>query len=158
MSTKGTYIIVLFIKKGVKLQIGKLGSFDFKRGYYAYVGSAFGPGGLAARLKHHQTLSARPHWHIDYLKTAAALVDIWYSTQPDRSEHTWAEKLLNLEAGQCPVKGFGSSDCHCLSHLVYFERKPTNEMLARVLSGTVHQKRASKRQPALDPLPNLQDS
>ena len=148
MSTKGTYVLVLFLKKGVGLQIGKLGSFNFKRGYYAYVGSAFGPGGLAARLKHHQTPSARPHWHIDYLKTAAALVDIWFSTKPDRSEHAWAEKLLSLEAGQCPVKGFGSSDCRCLSHLVYFKRKPKPDTLSRVLNSAVHQKTASKQRPA----------
>ena len=75
------------------------GNFDVKRGYYAYVGSAFGPGGLAARLKQHRSISANPHWHIDYLRRAAALVDSWISAEPDRTEHAWAEKLATLEAG-----------------------------------------------------------
>ncbi len=39
--------------KAIRIQIGKLGQFKFKKGYYAYVGSAFGPGGLNSRIKHH---------------------------------------------------------------------------------------------------------
>ena len=135
MNAKGTYILLLFLRKGVRLQIGKLGSFDFKRGYYAYAGSAFGPGGLAARLKHHRSISARPHWHIDYLRRAATLMDIWISSTPARCEHAWAEKLATLDIGLCPVKGFGSSDCGCYSHLVYFERKPSPTIISRTLDG-----------------------
>ena len=131
----GTYVLILFLKKGVRLQIGKLGSFDFKRGTYAYVGSALGPGGLAARLKHHGSISARPHWHIDYLRRSATLKDIWVSSKPARLEHAWTEKLLTLETGQCPVKGFGSSDCRCFSHLIYFKRKPSRATISRALAG-----------------------
>ena len=141
VNAKGTYVLVLFLRKGVRLKVGKLGSFDFKRGYYAYVGSAFGPGGLASRLKHHRSISARPHWHIDYLRRTATLMDIWVSSKPDRCEHAWAEKLAALEAGRCPVKGFGSSDCGCYSHLVYFERKPSHQMISRAMSGAARRKR-----------------
>jgi len=140
LNAKGTYVLLLYLKKSVRLQIGKLGSFDFKRGTYAYVGSAFGPGGLDARLKHHYTLSANPHWHIDYLRRAATLKDIWVSATPQKSEHAWTKGLLSLDAGQCPVKGFGSSDCHCFSHLVYFVRKPSSVTISRVLTGAVRQK------------------
>ena len=145
MSAKGTYVLILFLKKGVRLQIGRLGSFGFKRGTYAYVGSAFGPGGLDARLKHHCMSSANPHWHIDYLRRAATLKDIWVSAIPQRSEHAWTEGLLSLDAGHCPVKGFGSSDCLCFSHLVYFKRKPSSMMISRVLAGAVRQKGSSKQ-------------
>jgi Uri superfamily endonuclease len=133
--SKGTYVLILFLRKAVRLQIGKLGCFDFKRGYYAYVGSAFGPGGLPARLKHHSSTSARPHWHIDYLRRAAILKDIWISAEADRCEHAWAEKLSALEAGQCPIKGFGSSDCRCFSHLIYFKGKPPSEVISKALAG-----------------------
>jgi len=135
LSAKGTYALILFLKKGVRLQIGKLGSFDFKRGTYAYVGSAFGPGGLDARLKHHCMLSAKPHWHIDYLRRAATLKDIWVSATPQRSEHAWTKRLLSLDTSQCPVKGFGSSDCRCYSHLVYFDRKPSSVTISSTLAG-----------------------
>ncbi|MCD4722450.1 MAG: DUF123 domain-containing protein [Desulfobacula sp.] len=50
---KGTYIIVMYLDKSKRIQIGKLGQFKFKKGHYAYVGSAFGPGGLKSRIKHH---------------------------------------------------------------------------------------------------------
>ena len=137
MRSKGTYVLILFLRKGIRLQVGQLGCFRFKRGYYAYVGSAFGPGGLAGRLKHHSAASDRPHWHIDYLRRAAALNDIWVSAKAERCEHAWAEKLSALGAGLCPVKGFGSSDCRCFSHLIYFERKPPFEMISKALNNAV---------------------
>ncbi len=36
-----------------RFEMGRLGRFDIIPGYYAYVGSAFGSGGLPARLGHH---------------------------------------------------------------------------------------------------------
>ena len=139
MSAKGTYVLILQLKNSAKLQIGKLGRFDFKKGYYAYVGSAFGPGGLAARLKHHLTLSANPHWHIDYLRKTARVVEVWVGPGPKRHEHTWAEKLSLHKDARCPVKGFGSSDCGCHSHLTYFEHKPSPVLLSRTLTGAIRQ-------------------
>lgn len=135
MSTKGTYVLILHLKKGAKLQIGKLGCFDFKRGYYAYVGSAFGPGGLAARLKHHLTISTNPHWHIDYLRKTAPVIETWVYSSQTRYEHEWAENLYILKTSLCPVRGFGSSDCSCKAHLFYFKRKPGKQMLSRLLAG-----------------------
>ena len=50
-----------------RIDIGSLGRFDILPGFYAYVGSAFGAGGLRARIGHHLESTAWPHWHIDYL-------------------------------------------------------------------------------------------
>jgi Uri superfamily endonuclease len=50
-----------------RLSVGRLGEFDLVPGFYAYVGSAFGLGGLRARIGHHPESTAEPHWHIDYL-------------------------------------------------------------------------------------------
>ena len=44
---KGTYILIMGLGTMKRLEIGRLGTFDFIPGYYAYVGSAFGPGGGA---------------------------------------------------------------------------------------------------------------
>lgn len=137
MRRKGTYVLILQLKKNAKLQIGKLGCFDFKRGYYAYVGSAFGPGGLAARLKHHHTLSANPHWHIDYLRKTALVIETWVRAGRARYEHEWAENVYHMKSCRCPIKGFGSSDCRCPAHLFYFKQKPSPSMLTQALPGAV---------------------
>ena len=64
---KGTYVLVAFVAQMKRLEIGHLGAYDIVPGYYAYVGSAFGAGGLRARIGHHLESTASPHWHIDYL-------------------------------------------------------------------------------------------
>ncbi len=113
---KGTYIIVLYMDRSKQLQIGKLGRLKFKKGYYAYVGSAFGTGGLKARIKHHIAPKKRYHWHIDYLNPNVRKV--WVSDDGERLEHTWAKALGGMASDAIP--GFGCSDCSCESHLFYF--------------------------------------
>ncbi|MDX9788936.1 MAG: GIY-YIG nuclease family protein [Desulfobacterales bacterium] len=120
---KGTYVLILYASQTVDLGIGKLGIFRFASGYYAYVGSAFGPGGLVARIRHHLKLSDRPHWHIDYLRAKTQIIEIWYHTE--NVEHIWAEFLGLLKKAQTPVKGFGCSDCRCSSHLFHYPDKPS---------------------------------
>lgn len=119
---KGSYIIALYLKTSKNIQIGKLGTFHFQKGYHAYVGSALGPGGLSARLNHHLKITNKPHWHIDYLRKETIIKEIWVSEQEDRLEHIWAEKLKGQKNASIPVPGFGSSDCRCATHLVYFQK------------------------------------
>lgn len=116
-SDKGTYILILRVSRSSEIQVGKLGRFKFRDGTYAYVGSAFGPGGLAARIKHHLNLSRSPHWHIDYLRKEAVPVQIWGSAYPLKFEHRWAAVLAQSRQTTAPVPGFGSSDCRCHTHL-----------------------------------------
>ena len=120
---KGSYILVLELSELKQIQIGKLGYFNFPKGYYAYVGSAFGPGGLPARLKHHLKKARRPHWHIDYLGKEAKIKEIWIADQGIQMEHALAEYLMAMENASVPVLGFGSSDCNCLTHLVFFDNR-----------------------------------
>ncbi|MED5219495.1 MAG: DUF123 domain-containing protein [Candidatus Neomarinimicrobiota bacterium] len=53
LTLPGTYALILFNSSAATLHIGALGTVDFSRGYYVYIGSAFGPGGLKGRLRHH---------------------------------------------------------------------------------------------------------
>lgn len=46
----GTYALILRSDSAARVRIGHLGVLAATRGYYVYIGSAFGPGGLAARL------------------------------------------------------------------------------------------------------------
>jgi len=107
-----------------KIETGKLGNFSFQKGYYAYVGSAMGYGGIEARLKHHLKTALKPHWHIDYFRKKADLTEIWQCKQNISREHKWACVLQNYLNASVPVRGFGSSDCNCVTHLFYFKSRP----------------------------------
>lgn len=80
-SAHGTYALILSSATDCLLQIGRLGQLHVQPGFYVYVGSAFGPGGVRARVWHHQRSSARPHWHVDYLRRTARLVEVWYTAE-----------------------------------------------------------------------------
>ena len=133
ISVYGTYVLLLECNDSYELSIGKLGKMLTEPGCYLYVGSAFGPGGIKARVRHHQRLAPRPHWHIDYLHTVAGLVDTW-CVHGLRREHDWAQSLMQNEAAAVSLKGFGSSDCHCVAHLFYFKRKPVKAELEKILN------------------------
>ncbi len=130
-SLTGTYTLILFSSIDRPVNIGKLGTLFLKPGFYAYVGSAFGPGGLKARIKHHFNHSSRPHWHLDYLSPILSAREIWYTCDQTRREHQWA-KIHSLTRGvSLPLPGFGSSDCRCLSHLFFYKSKPSGNHFRR---------------------------
>jgi len=125
----GTYILCLKLKCTTQIQIGKLGAFEFKKGFYFYVGSAFGPGGIRARCAHHIKISAKPRWHIDYLRKHCILEDIIYSDDQRHLEHQWASMTSSIESIETPVTGFGSSDCQCPSHLFFSQTATLHNLL-----------------------------
>lgn len=49
----GTYILILKSAVTRRVRVGRLGNLQLCAGYYVYIGSAFGPGGLRARIDHH---------------------------------------------------------------------------------------------------------
>ncbi len=120
----GTYLLVMRSEREGIARIGnKLGTLHYQRGYYYYIGSAFGSGGVGRRTAHHRQFSKRPHWHIDYLRHHLLIVEIWYSLDPEHREHLWAECLAGFRGVSIPLKGFGSSDCSCETHLFYSKQK-----------------------------------
>ena len=121
----GTYALLMHCEKPGRVRVGRLGWLTLQRGYYVYVGSALGPGGLEARLGHHRRIARRPHWHIDYLRRRCKLVEVYSLESAERLECQWAHTL-----GE-GIAGFGASDCHCRSHLFSFEeRRALAEMLS----------------------------
>jgi Uri superfamily endonuclease len=121
----GTYALILASSSERLIQIGKLGQLLLQPGYYVYAGSAFGPGGIRARVAHHARISQRPHWHIDYLRSILHLDEVWYSYDSKRHEHRWADTFSRLKGATLPIAGFGASDCSCRSHLLLFSTKPS---------------------------------
>ena len=114
-TSNGSYALVLRLPEAQRLTVGRLGTFVFDAGLYVYVGSAFGPGGLRARIAHHMRRATRPHWHIDYLRRVCTVEDVWY-VEGKRLECVWAERLDRSD-DVVALTGFGCSDCRCRSHL-----------------------------------------
>ncbi|HJN43494.1 MAG: hypothetical protein CL477_00960 [Acidobacteria bacterium] len=129
----GTYALILSCSMHAVVQIGRLGCVQLQSGYYVYVGSAFGPGGIAARLAHHVKVTPRPHWHVDYLRAHAVLEEVWYTDDPVRREHAWAALFAQARGASIPLVGFGSSDCRCVSHLWRFQTRPSRSSFQRRL-------------------------
>ena len=91
-------------------------------GIYLYIGSAFGSGGLRARIAHHRKIATRPHWHIDYLRPKTSLKSAWYSCDADKREHLWAEVAGEMDGATVLLGRFGARDCSCATHLFYFAK------------------------------------
>lgn len=131
-SKPGTYALLLALPWSTELQVGCLGRIHFDSPFYLYCGSAFGPGGLKARIKHHLRPARRAHWHIDYLRQAAEVVGVWHSRDTARLECSWANAAVALR-GVSLVPRFGSSDCRCQSHLFAVNALPSLSAFQRRL-------------------------
>ena len=131
LAKHGTYALVMACCSDPKVKVGKLGQLRLQTGFYVYVGSAFGPGGLKARIAHHIKISERPHWHIDYLRPAMDLTEIWFTHDSRHREHQWARMLTNFRQTTIPISGFGASDCRCNSHLFFFDSAPSGARFRR---------------------------
>ena len=121
----GTYALILKCSHQRSIELGKLGKMNVCNGCYVYVGSAFGSGGLFARIKHHCQISKSFHWHIDYLRPSVEINNVWYSFDPTKREHLWADIFMKTHGVKLPIKGFGASDCKCDSHLFFFNSQPS---------------------------------
>ncbi len=111
---KGIYILLIDIEKGIETRIGKLGKINFKKGSYAYIGSA--QNNLRKRVERHFSNNKKKHWHIDYLllnKNIALQKVFW--KKADKQEE--CKIACFLEKHEEPIKSFGCSDCKCISHL-----------------------------------------
>ncbi len=135
----GTYVLVLRLARPTTIGVGRLGRFSFPPGWYAYVGSARGSGGLAARIARHLRSPKPLHWHVDYLRADARPVEVWYAVGIRKRECVWAQALFDLPGASVPVPRFGASDCHCQAHLVHFAAPPDPATFARAVGEPVSQ-------------------
>jgi len=120
---KGTYALLLALEKEAPIAVGKLGLFTFPAGYYLYLGSA--QGGLDARVKRHLRREKRIRWHVDYLLEHAKVVEVWYALGNESQECLWCRIAQEMPQAEIPALGFGSSDCRCPSHLIYYPLSPS---------------------------------
>lgn len=117
-SDPGTYALILQSHSNQTIQIGRWGQLALQPGYYIYVGSVFGPGGVQARVTRHLGADKPKHWHIDYLREHVTHVETWISYDANHLEHKWAG-ICSEMVEMAPITGFGCSDCKCQSHLFF---------------------------------------
>ena len=112
LSAPRTYQLLIEVTLQVRVEVGRLGVFDFPAGTYVYTGSA--RKNFEARVSRHLLPDKKRRWHIDYLLAAPGV----YVREVRR--FVAAECQVNASlVGELVVKGFGSSDCRagCGSHL-----------------------------------------
>lgn len=121
---RGTYCLVTCLTKNTRIKIGALGKFEFAPGIYVYVGSALS--GIEKRVGRHRRSTKKMRWHIDFLLAKAEVLSvIAIPSNLKAIECSVARLLLGCEGASVPIPGFGSSDCSCRTHLVYFgEHEP----------------------------------
>ena len=121
----GTYCLILKLDEARTIGIGKLGLGVFPEGYYVYVGSALN--GLHQRIARHLSEQKRRHWHIDYLLDHARTLGTRKIVSHQREECSLSDRIRKISHG-IPMKGFGSSDCRCLTHLYMFSKNPLSDL------------------------------
>lgn len=118
---KGSYIISGFLNGDKKIKIGRIGYLNFKRGWYLYVGS--GMAYLKERVKRHFKKNKKKHWHIDYLIPDLKNLKAFLIHSSKSLECEISMEISKISNGF--IEKFGSTDCNCKSHLLYFKKEPT---------------------------------
>ncbi|MBO8172997.1 MAG: GIY-YIG nuclease family protein [Bacillaceae bacterium] len=120
------YVLHLYVAQDQTLQIGKLGSFHFPPGFYAYIGSARKH--IKARIERHLKREKKKRWHMDYLRPHADIVRVETFSGDVWTECSLCEHVKNENRASMPARGFGSSDCRCVSHLLYLSDRPPEDI------------------------------
>jgi len=122
--------LIISVSEDFGIIVSCLGKVLFKMGNYIYIGSA--KGCLEARLRRHLRKDKKVYWHIDYLLKSekVQISQIWVINKTIECKTVG---IFNRNfVGTMVKKGFGSSDCKCLSHLFYLkDRERTEKILEK---------------------------
>lgn len=112
---KGIYVLLIAIDSDISIDAGALGTVKLEKGSYAYVGSA--QNNLERRIARHLRKEKKKFWHIDYLLDHANVrVLKVFCRKARRPEECKIARKMGRKG--LSIRGFGSSDCQCQSHLV----------------------------------------
>lgn len=113
----GAYVLTVDLAAALPLRLGRQPPTIMPAGRYVYCGSAYGPGGLRARLGRHLRRDKAVRWHIDRLTAAGRMVEA--VAVPGGNECDLFAALSDCPDSRVPLPGFGSSDCRrCPAHLL----------------------------------------
>ncbi|MCD6522882.1 MAG: GIY-YIG nuclease family protein [Candidatus Diapherotrites archaeon] len=118
---KGIYVLIIDISKDVTIRVGSLGNMLFKKGTYAYVGSA--QNNVEKRIRRHMNKKKKLFWHIDYLlkEPGIRIRRVLYKKAP-KTEECRTASVISKRGEAIPQ--FGCSDCKCNSHLFKITEMP----------------------------------
>jgi sugar fermentation stimulation protein A len=117
---RGSYILILKVRKNIRIPVGSLGQVSFRAGFYIYVGSAMA--NLSRRMERHRHLRKKHHWHIDELRAVAEFHSVLAIRSSTRLECQIAKAFSELAPWSVP--GFGCTDCNCETHLFGMDTDP----------------------------------
>ncbi len=110
----GAYLLLVEVPQVARVKLPNRPRARLVPGRYIYAGSAYGPGGLKARVSRHMRRAKRCCWHIDQLTKIGNVLGVW--AFPGGIECDLVE--MN-SAVPVPIVEFGSTDCkRCRSHLL----------------------------------------
>ena len=116
---QGTYLLFLYISE--EMQIERRGvRINLEKGFYFYIGSAFGAGGLSSRLHRHVRKQKKKHWHIDQITMHKASEIVGIAVSINQKEECEINQILSGLECFVPINGIGNSDCkeNCESHFL----------------------------------------
>jgi Uri superfamily endonuclease len=113
----GAYLLAVDLAAPLALDFGGFGGRVLPPGRYVYCGSAYGPGGLRARIGRHLKRGKPLRWHVDRLTAAGHVAGI--AAIAHAHECDLVARVLAVPGATVPAPGFGSSDCRrCPAHLI----------------------------------------
>lgn len=122
---KGVYALLIKIEHDMEITVGSLGLVKLAEGYYVYIGSALGPGGLKARISRHLNKSKKLKWHIDYLlsSNSARVIGVVCASTNEKYECRIVKELLKYGA-YAPIRKLGAMDCKekCPAHFLKYDK------------------------------------
>lgn len=128
----GAYVVAIAIAAPLTVRLGGGLSARLRPGRYLYCGSAYGPGGLQARLARHFCKDKSIRWHVDQLTTAGEVRGAWAVALGNECE--LVERLGFLPV---PIDGFGATDCtHCRSHLLRWPSRVSARTIRAALAAS----------------------
>lgn len=114
---RGAYALVIDLIRPLALGIPRYSGSVLPTGRYVYCGSAYGPGGIAARVGRHLRTDKKLRWHVDHLTHAGTVVDVMPVIGGRECDLLAA--VLTTPGAHVPLRRFGGMDCiSCPAHLV----------------------------------------
>ncbi|MCX7730934.1 MAG: DNA/RNA nuclease SfsA [Candidatus Caldatribacterium sp.] len=126
---RGSYLLSGHLRGDVRVSVGRIGEYCFRKGFYLYVGSAMRS--LSERIRRHFRKGKKKRWHIDFLVPFLEDLRAFPVQSSERLECALSRELRNVFQ-EIPL--FGASDCSCASHLFYVPQPPLqNEAFVEIL-------------------------
>lgn len=121
----GTYYLIIKLETYKNIRIGKRPLSVFPAGFYVYVGSAMN--NIDKRIARHMSTDKKFRWHIDWLLAESKIIAVRRIESEFRLECDVNHIIYQLSE-KTVMKGFGSSDCSCDTHLIYFKDNPVQQL------------------------------